>query len=61
MTCEKCWADAWRRAYNNPTRSQAEHYRDLIEERKDNPCSAKEQAGQWWDEKLQKDSRRIEK
>jgi hypothetical protein len=36
--CEKCWADAGRRAVSNPHKSQTEHYYDLLEERKDNPC-----------------------
>jgi len=45
-TCEKCWADAHRRAVSNPTRSQVDHYYDLLEERKDNPCSPEEQGEQ---------------
>jgi hypothetical protein len=40
-------------------KSQAEHYHDLIEERKDNPCTPKEQAGQFWDEEKQCDSRQF--
>lgn len=54
MTCEKCWADAYRMHGD-----QVENYRVLIEKRKDNPCSPKEQAGQWWDEDRQVDTRRI--
>lgn len=42
-TCEKCWKDAYMRMVNNPMKSQAEHYQDLLEERKDNPCSEEEQ------------------
>lgn len=38
--CEKCWSDAGG--------STAEYYR-LLDERKDNPCSPREQAGQFWD------------
>ena len=45
MTCEKCWSDAYGRMRANPSKSQAEHYHDLLEERKDNPCSPEEQAG----------------
>ena len=56
MTCEKCWADAALRAFSTH-RSQMECYLELLEERKDNPCTPKEQAGQWWDEEKQKDSR----
>jgi len=40
-------------------KSQTEHYHDLLQERKDNPCTPKEQAGQFWDEKKQCDSRLI--
>ena len=36
--CEKCWGDAYMRMLANPSKAQAEHYRDLLEERKDNPC-----------------------
>jgi len=38
MTCEKCWADAYLRQMSDPSKLQVEHYRDLIEERKNNPC-----------------------
>jgi len=41
--CEKCWADAGRRSRNNHSKSQTEHYMDLLKERKDNPCSKEEQ------------------
>ena len=44
--CEKCWADAYVRMRLNPSKSQAEHYQDLLEERKDNPCSLEEQRGE---------------
>ena len=43
--CEKCWADAYRRMKANLSKSQGEHYYDLLEERKHNPCSVKEQKG----------------
>ena len=43
--CEKCWADAYGRMKANPNKGQGEHYYDLLEERKDNPCSLKEQEG----------------
>lgn len=55
--CEKCWSDAYRRAY--PSGSQAEEYRLLLEERKNKPCSPRDQAGQWWDEERQCDMRNI--
>jgi len=57
--CEKCWEDASRREFSNPMKSHAEHYHDLLEERKDHPCSPKEQAGQFWDEENQCDSRLL--
>lgn len=41
------------------SKAQYEHYNDLLEERKDNPCSPKEQAGQWWNEEKQIDKRAI--
>ena len=56
-SCEKCWADARRRRFYNLSKSRAEHYHDLLEERKGNPCSPKEQAGQFWDEEKQCDTR----
>ena len=56
-SCEKCWGDAFMREFNHPMKSQTEHYRDLLKERKDNPCTPKEQAGQFWDEEKQCDSR----
>lgn len=43
--CEKCWADAYRREWFDPSKSQAEHYRDLLEERKETPCTPEEQRG----------------
>lgn len=39
MMCEKCWNDAYtRHHFVNPGKSQADHYRELLEERKANPC-----------------------
>ncbi len=35
-SCEKCWRDA----HGDPDR-----YRELIEERKENPCTPEQQAG----------------
>ena len=55
--CEKCWSDAYSRLMSNPSKPQAYHYHDLITERADHPCSAREQAGQWWDKEKQCDSR----
>ena len=44
-SCEKCWGDAYMRTHTNPMKDQAEHYQDLINERKENPCTPEEQAG----------------
>ena len=41
--CEKCWNDARLRAKYNLSKSQTEHYYDLLKEREDNPCSVDEQ------------------
>lgn len=39
MACEKCWNDAyWCSQIDG--RSQAEHYAELLEKRKDNPCGS---------------------
>ncbi|HZJ25879.1 MAG TPA: hypothetical protein VFF40_02520 [Acidimicrobiia bacterium] len=42
--CERCWTDAYResRMFGG---SQVDHYRRLIEERRDRPCSVEEQRG----------------
>ena len=37
MACEKCWGDAYMRSLCDG-RSQADHYAELLAERKDNPC-----------------------
>jgi len=58
-TCEKCWRDAYYR-HVSTGKEQYECYCDLLEERKYNPCSRKEQSGDWWDEKTQSDIRSIE-
>ena len=55
-SCEKCWDDAGLKA-KVTGRSKVECYIELLEDRKSNPCSPKEQAGQWWDEEKQCDSR----
>jgi len=47
--CEKCWADAYRRSYGT-SKSQTDCYYELLEERKDNPCSPDEQSGKCFDE-----------
>ena len=44
-SCEKCWSDAYMRTLSDPMKSQAEHYHNLIIERKDHPCTPEQQAG----------------
>lgn len=44
--CEKCWRDAYLRHLYNPCKSQAEHYQELLEERKNNPCTEAQQRGE---------------
>ena len=58
-SCEKCWGDAYMRSLGDRSKSQSEHYRDLLKEREETPCSLKEQAGQFWDESKQCDQRHI--
>ena len=58
-SCEKCWADAWLRSRETGV-SQTEAYLALIKERESAPCSPKDQAGQWWDEKRGCDTRDLE-
>jgi hypothetical protein len=56
MMCCKCWHDAHDRAYSQ-RRSQAECYKELVEERKGVPCTPQEHAGPYWDEERQIDTR----
>jgi len=42
--CEKCWRDAYRIALSRG-KSQTEVYLELLEERKDHPCTIEEQQG----------------
>jgi hypothetical protein len=43
MACEKCWGDAYLRMLSEPSKPQADHYRDLLKEREGNPCTPEEQ------------------
>jgi hypothetical protein len=56
--CENCWGDAYLR-HLVTGRPQDECYRELLAERKDDPCSPREQAGQFWDEERQCDRRLL--
>ena len=58
--CEKCWGEAFDRSYCSG-RSQTECYQEILKERNASGkiCTPQEQAGDWWDEKRQCDSRDI--
>lgn len=56
MTCERCWRDATLRAHAIGG-DVDEHYRALLEERADDPCTAEEAAGEYWDPVTQRDTR----
>lgn len=43
--CEKCWRDASLRALLRGGHV-ADHYRELLEERRETPCTPEEQAGE---------------
>ncbi len=57
--CEKCWGDAYMRTMGND-RSQTDNYIEILKERENNPCSPRDQAGQWWDEEKQRNRRDLE-
>jgi hypothetical protein len=48
--CEKCWDDAFRRTLTDSNKSQADHYADLLKEREHNPCSPRQQSGEYRDD-----------
>jgi hypothetical protein len=54
--CEKCWEDAYLIMRSTGV-SQEIAYERLLADRKDNPCTPKEQAGQFWDDTLKMDRR----
>lgn len=56
-SCEKCWNDAY--YLQDCEEEHYETYKRLIKERKDNPCSEMEQAGQFWDEQRKVDTRKL--
>lgn len=60
MVCEKCWSEAFRRSCTSE-KLPIECYFELLEERKNNPCSPQEQAGEYWDEINQCDIRLTSK
>ncbi len=56
MTCEKCWAEAYRMSIGNG-KMQYLNYNVLLKERAAHPCTPQEQAGQFWDDEKQRDKR----
>lgn len=54
--CQKCWREAKLIAHSSG-RDTVEVYHELLEKRKDNPCTPREQAGDFWDEEKQCDIR----
>ena len=46
--CEKCWSDSYFKA-RYTGKPQHECYLELLELRKDNPCTPEEQAGDYWE------------
>lgn len=58
--CERCWWDAWGGGHFAGCESQTDRYHQLLEERKENPCTPKQEAGSWWDEEHQCDSRLLD-
>ncbi len=41
-SCEKCWGEAYLKTYEDPMKSQTEHYNELI---KVSNCTLEQQAG----------------
>ena len=44
-SCEKCWHDAGRQTMFRPSLFQTDIYYELLEERKDDPCTSEQQCG----------------
>ncbi len=57
-SCEKCWEDAYLIS-KETGKSQIWAYDELILKRRKSPCSAKQQAGQFWDEEKKIDLRGV--
>jgi hypothetical protein len=56
MACEKCWQDASARERADPNKTHYEHYRDLLEERKDNPCGPEWESENYFKMQREKDT-----
>jgi len=57
-SCEKCWDDSYLMTFGTG-KDRAEVYNELLKERENNPCTEKEQAGQFWDDEKGIDKRKI--
>ena len=58
-SCEKCWWDSYR-MWRAGDGDRVKIYQRLLKERdKTGPCTPKEQAGEYWDEEKQMDTRDI--
>lgn len=57
-SCEKCWEDASSKS-RLTGKDIVKCYNEILESRKYNPCTPKEQAGQFWDEEKQIDKRLL--
>ena len=57
--CEKCWSEAGVLYANGQGEyeSKTEAYHKVLELRELTPCTPKEQAGDWWDNEKQIDTR----
>ncbi len=60
-SCEKCWTRAKIRHLGDRSKSITDHYYDIMREVQGTGphCTPEEQAGQFWDEEKQCDSRDI--
>lgn len=62
-SCEKCWSVARARHISDPHKSVTDHYYDVMAEVQNSgkACTPKEQAGQYWDEENEIDTRCLDK
>ena len=62
MMCERCWAEAFQAAMYDPSLDQADHYIRITstQNASGHVCSSREQAGSYWDEARQIDTRKTD-
>ena len=58
MICLRCWRDAYDGGHYGGCETQAERYGQLLDERKDSPCTPEQQAGEYWDAERGVDTRK---